>query len=144
MSPSELDMIADKVVEYMDQVGAVRIDEENIGDYRTVFQICQDLKIDTRLWRRIKNRINERGKQAKQPYSIVFVQGKGHFLGDGDEDITNDVFKYKIAKGWVKHLKGSREKIANASPRQRAWIDRRYKDFSLDGEEETEYGNAAL
>ena len=128
MSPSELDGQANRVVDYLQRENAVRVDEDTVGNYLTVYQICEALNIYVGNWIKVKNTLLKRG------INICYVPGKGHFIGGKGEAITNYVYKYKIAKGWVKHLHTVKEIIETSDPAAKAWINRRFKDFTLEEE----------
>lgn len=123
-----LDEMAEAAVRYLREQQAVRINEDQVDCFVTVFEICDHLKIDRTRWTKVKNRAIELG------HSVCFISGRGHFLGGKDEVVTNYVHKYQVAKGWVKHLHSTREAIEKSSPAAREWIKRRYKNFDIDEE----------
>lgn len=129
MSPSEMDSQANRVVDYLESENAVRLDDDTIGNYLTVFQICEALNIYVGNWTKIKNILLRRG------VNICYVPGRGHYIGAKGEAITNYVYKYKIALGWTKHLHEVKEILRSSDPTARSWIDRRFKDFRLEEDE---------
>jgi hypothetical protein len=131
MSPSDLDIAANKVIEYLRRENAVRIDEATVGNYRNRYDICDAVGVCVDSWTKVKTRLLQRG------VSICYKPGKGlgHYLGFKGEEVVNVVYKYKTARGWVKHLKETKEAIRSSSPEAKAWIDRRFKDIEQELEE---------
>jgi hypothetical protein len=129
MSPSELELAAIQINNYLKDSGAVRVSETEIADYRTVEQICDDLRICDGDFRRIKSYMRKRG------VPISYVQNKGHFIGwEGEQDVET-VYKYKVSRGHARNLGKYAREIQDASPAGREWINRRFKDFAIDAEE---------
>jgi hypothetical protein len=129
MSPSDLEIAANRVVEYLRREGAVRLDHDKVGCHKSVYEICDELDIFMGRWTAIKTHM------LKRDIPICYVPGKGHYLGFKGEQITNVVYKHQIAKGWVKHLRATKDAIKHSSPEARAWIERRFKDFTVEEEE---------
>lgn len=130
MMASRIAELATQVTELLMRENAVRIDHEQVGNYMTVQQICDELCIYVGDWTKVKNEILRKGM------SICYLPGKGHFLGHKGEEVTNFVYKYKIARGFVRHMREYKEAIETASPEAKDWIGRRFKDFSLEKEED--------
>jgi len=127
MTPTEIDLAANRVVDYLKAEGAVRVSVDQVGNHKSVFEICDALKdLYSGNWIKVKNRLLQRG------VPICYTPGKGHFIGFKGEEISNVVYKYKIARGWVKHLKATRAAIEASAPEAREWIARRFKDFSTE------------
>jgi hypothetical protein len=120
------------VENYLRENDAVRIDVDTVGAYRSVFEICSDLKISSDHWRAIKNYLLSKGRH------LCYKSGKGHFLGFPGEEITNDIYLFKIAKGWQKHYYKAKEAIRSASPEEQEWINRKFETFDLADEEAEE------
>jgi len=134
MSPSDLDIAANRVAEWLEQEGAVRLSYDEVGGHKSVFEICEELDIYIGNWTKVKNAMLRRG------IPICYKPGKGHYIGYKGEEISNVVYKHQIAKGWVKHLKSTQDAIKESSPEAREWIERRFKDFRVD-EEVLEYAS---
>ena len=132
---SDLQSLAGHVVDYLRRENAVRVSHDEIGAFKTRWDICDALKISVADWMKVKTELLRRG------ISICYIPGRGHFLGFKGEQISNVVYKYKIALGWRRLYHQAREAIRDSSPEAREWIDRRFKDFKLD-EEEFEYAQA--
>ena len=133
---SKIDGIADAVLNYLEAEGAVRMSRKSIRGFKTVWQICEDVKFDYGLWSKVKTAINRRGQE--QGFSLCYIQGKGHYKGYAGEDITNVLSKYKVAKGWERQLKTTREVLAHCSKTEKFWIEQRDKDFIIE-EAEVKY-----
>ena len=127
MSPTELENAANEVAAYLQREGAVRVSVDEIAGYKTVFEICSDLGITN--WAAVKIAMLRRG------IPIVYIPNRGHFLGFKGEEITNVVYKHKIARGWVKHLRATKDAIKASSPEAKAWIARRFNEIDVEGEE---------
>ncbi len=125
MTNSELDGYAHKVARYLQDENAVR-DGEAVINFKTVQTICDDLAIYTRDWKRIKSRMLALG------YPICYIPRFGHFLGAPGEEVANIVYKYKMGMGWVNQVHDCRQAIRRATPQQKVWIARRFKDFTVD------------
>lgn len=130
MSPSDLDTAANRVADYLRREGAVRISYDEVSNHKSVFEICDDLDIFVGRWTAVKNHMLKRG------IPICYKPGKGHYIGFEGEEISNVVYKHQIAKGWVKHLRATKDAIKASSPEARAWIDRRFKDFKIEEAEQ--------
>lgn len=128
MKSRDLEYQAERVISYLTEQNAVRLDEDTVGNYLTVFQICEALDIFVGNWIKIKNCL------LKSGINICYIPGKGHFIGGKGEAITNYIYKYKIARGWVKHLHEVKEIIETSDPAAKQWISRRFKDFELEEE----------
>jgi hypothetical protein len=128
MSPSELDIAVNKVVEYLRRENAVRISVDEVGNYRTRYDICDAAGVCVDNWTKVKTRMLQRG------ISICYKPGSGlgHYLGYKGEEVVNVVYKYKVAQGWVKHLEETKEAIQSSSPEAKEWIDRRFKNLELE------------
>ena len=135
MSPSEIDLAATKIEEYLRSRGAVRISETEIADFVTVEQICDDLRLCDTDFRRIKARMVQSG------IAISYISNRGHFIGWKGEGITNTVMRYKVSVAYARKVRGYAEELENVSSEEKFWIDRRFKDFSVDPKEVAEYVN---
>ena len=129
MSPSELDVAAARVVDYLRRENAVRITEDEVGNHKSVQDICDELDIYVGMWSRIKNHMLKGG------IHICYKPGAGHYLGSKGEEVVNVVYKYKIACGWVRHLNDTKNAIRQSSPEAQAWINRRFKDLNIEESE---------
>ncbi len=132
MSPSELELAAIQVENYLRDCGAVRINETEVADYRTVEQICDELHICDVDFRKVKSYMRKNG------VPISYIPNKGHFIGWDGEQVTDTVYKFKVSAAHAQNLKRYRDELANASPDEKSWIGRRFKDFTLEQEEQNE------
>lgn len=126
MSPNEIEAKASSVAAYLRSENAVRESMTEVGNYKSVYEICDAVGIYMGDWTKIKTHMLHRGQ------SICYKPGAGHYLGFKGEEISNVVYKQKIARGWVKHLRATKEAIRAASPEAREWIKRRFVDFKID------------
>jgi hypothetical protein len=133
MSPDELEMTAKEIERYLQDSGAVRVSETEVADYKTVEQICDDLHICDGDFRRVK------AYMRKRKVPISYIPNKGHFIGWAGEQVTDIVYKFKVSAAHARNLKTYTNELENASPNEKQWINRRFKDFTTIQEVQDEH-----
>lgn len=94
MEEDQLYELAVDVVAYMRQEKAVRLDEDTVGNYLTVYDLAQAMDFPQKDWAEIKTEIIAQG------HAICWCPGKGHYLGFPGEDAFNVYFADRMANGW--------------------------------------------
>ncbi len=134
MIREDMNLLAESVVRLLHSRNAIRPedDEENIPDYVTVREICDELHLYVGDWQQLARYMYQHG------YPLCHKPGKGHYLGGNGEQICKTYYKWRMAKGWTLKFAGIDRELREASAESRRWMERSFKVTSVD-EMEAEY-----
>lgn len=112
MLTSPLEIVAERVVNYLHGKGADRHDESNnmVGAYVTVVDMCLDLDMDkVSDWPKVKRYMVEHG------YPIAYLPGKGHYLGEAGEEVLNDFYRFRTALSYYRRFPGLKKRLQSVN-----------------------------